>query len=99
MSVERSVTVSQARAALPDIVQRVADGEEVTITRHGKAVAVVVRPDSLRVRRAGAALEGAALIRDLLAAGKDTPLEAAPSLGEERAEEMIRDLRAGRRWR
>jgi PHD/YefM family antitoxin component YafN of YafNO toxin-antitoxin module len=39
------VTISEARAALPDVVNRVAEGEEVTITRHGRATAVMVRPD------------------------------------------------------
>jgi antitoxin (DNA-binding transcriptional repressor) of toxin-antitoxin stability system len=39
------MTISEARAVLPEVVSRVAAGEEITITRHGKAAAVVVRPD------------------------------------------------------
>lgn len=39
------MTVSEARAALPEVLTRVAAGEEITITRYGSAVAVVVRPD------------------------------------------------------
>jgi antitoxin (DNA-binding transcriptional repressor) of toxin-antitoxin stability system len=39
------MTVSEARAALPDVLTRVAQGEEITITRYGSPVAVVVRPD------------------------------------------------------
>jgi PHD/YefM family antitoxin component YafN of YafNO toxin-antitoxin module len=39
------MTVSEARAALPEVLNRVEAGEQVTITRHGRAVAVVVRPD------------------------------------------------------
>ena len=39
------MTVSEARAALPEVLTRVAQGEEITITRHGSPVAVVVRPD------------------------------------------------------
>lgn len=39
------LTISETRAALPEVVSRVAAGEEVTITRHGKPAAVVVRPD------------------------------------------------------
>jgi hypothetical protein len=38
------MTISEARAALPQVLNRVAEGEEVTITRHGRPVAVVVRP-------------------------------------------------------
>jgi antitoxin (DNA-binding transcriptional repressor) of toxin-antitoxin stability system len=40
-----TIPISEARAALPEIVSRVADGEEVTITRHGRPAAVMVRPD------------------------------------------------------
>jgi len=39
------LTISEARAALPEVLNRVAEGEEITITRHGRPVAVVVRPD------------------------------------------------------
>lgn len=37
---------------MPELLDRVLAGDEVTITRHGRPVAVVVRPDALRVRRA-----------------------------------------------
>lgn len=39
------MTVSEARAALPDVLTRVAQGEQITITRYGSPVALVVRPD------------------------------------------------------
>jgi hypothetical protein len=39
------LTISEARAAPPEVLNRVAEGEEITITRHGRPVAVVVRPD------------------------------------------------------
>jgi antitoxin (DNA-binding transcriptional repressor) of toxin-antitoxin stability system len=39
------MTLSEARAALPEVVNRVAQGEEITITRYGRPTAVVVRPD------------------------------------------------------
>jgi antitoxin (DNA-binding transcriptional repressor) of toxin-antitoxin stability system len=39
------MTVSEARAALPEVLTRVAHGEEITITRYGSPIAVVVRPD------------------------------------------------------
>ncbi len=48
------MTVPEARAVLPDLLSRVESGEEVTITRHGRPVAVLVRPDALRSRRARA---------------------------------------------
>lgn len=40
-----TIPISEARAALPEIVSRAAEGEEVTITRHGRPAAVMVRPD------------------------------------------------------
>jgi antitoxin (DNA-binding transcriptional repressor) of toxin-antitoxin stability system len=39
------MTLSEARAALPEVVNRVAQGEEITITRYGRPMAIVVRPD------------------------------------------------------
>jgi antitoxin (DNA-binding transcriptional repressor) of toxin-antitoxin stability system len=44
------LTISEARAALPEVVTRAAEGEEITITRHGAAVAVMVRPDIVWAR-------------------------------------------------
>ena len=61
-----TVTVSQARATLPELLDRVLAGEEITITRHGTPVAVVIRPESLRVRRADAAFRAADEIRQSL---------------------------------
>lgn len=90
-----SVSVSEARASLPELLDRVLGGEEVTITRHGQPVAVVVRPDALRVRRAEQALAAADEIGELLEHGRRAPLAPA-SLSPERAEELISEVRAGR---
>lgn len=49
------MTISEARAELPDVVSRVAEGEEVTITRYGKPAAVMVRPDIVWSARAAQA--------------------------------------------
>jgi antitoxin (DNA-binding transcriptional repressor) of toxin-antitoxin stability system len=90
------MSASEARAALPELLNRVEGGEEVTITRHGRPVAVLVRPDSLRVRRAAAALDEAARIHNLLAEAAATPLPEGTGLTEQRAEELIAEIRAGR---
>lgn len=42
------MTMTEARATLPQVLDRVAAGEEITITRRGKPVAVVLRPDIVR---------------------------------------------------
>jgi antitoxin (DNA-binding transcriptional repressor) of toxin-antitoxin stability system len=86
------MTVSEARAALPQVLDRVAEGEEVTITRHGRPVAVVVRPDILWSRRAGAALDDAERLPEATAAG----WPEGPGLTAQRAEELISEIRAGR---
>jgi antitoxin (DNA-binding transcriptional repressor) of toxin-antitoxin stability system len=91
-----SMSASEARAALPELLNRVENGEEVTITRHGRPVAVLVRPDALRVRRAEVVLDDATRIHDLLAEAAATPLPEGTGLTEQRAEELIADIRASR---
>ncbi len=91
-----SVTVSEARSALPEIIERVLAGDEVTLTRHGIAVAVVVSPDALRVRRADQALIAAASVNELLEQGRRSGLRSRPTMSGERAEALLVDLRAAR---
>jgi antitoxin (DNA-binding transcriptional repressor) of toxin-antitoxin stability system len=90
-----SMTVSEARAALPEVLTRVEGGEEVTITRHGRAVAVLVRPDALRSRSRGV-LQDAERVHDLLAAAAAELQPSRAGLTAERAEELIAAVRAGR---
>lgn len=91
-----SITVSEARAALPQLLDRVGAGEEVTITRHGRPVAVLVRPDTLRARRADQALAAATAVRDALERGRRTRLSALPTLRQEWADTLIDEIRAAR---
>jgi prevent-host-death family protein len=91
-----TMTVSEARAALPELLTRVQDGDEVTITRHGRAVAILVHPDALRSRRARAALDDAARIHDLLAEAAAGTRPEDTGLTAQRAEELIAEIRVGR---
>ncbi len=91
-----TVSVSEARAALPEILDRVIAGEEVTITRHGREVAVIVRPDAIRVRRADQAFAEVERLRILLDRGRSTRLADAPALGAERADELVAEVAANR---
>ena len=84
---------------LPDVIAKVLAGEEITLTRHGRAVAVVVRPDRLRTRRAQQALGTADRLREAVERGRRIPLSAAPGVSAERAEELVGDVRASRRAR
>ncbi len=94
-----TITVSEARAALPAILDRVLDGDEITITRHGEPVAVIVRPDTLRVRRAGGALVSADAVAVLVERGRSRRLSRRPTLREERADSLVADVRAARSGR
>ena len=94
-----TVSSTDARAALPALLDRVLAGEEVTITRHGQPVAVVVRPDALRSRRADQVLAAAARVEAALETGRATPLTSSPGLTAERAEELLAEVRAGRMGR
>ncbi len=90
------IRVSEARAMLPQILDRVIDGEEVTITRHGRPVAVLVRPDLLRVRRVSAAFEMAADVDRLLRDARDLPVDTGGALSVEYAEALVAHVRSGR---
>ena len=88
-------TVSEARAALPEIIERVGEGEEAVLTRHGQPVAVVVRPDMLRARRAEAVTSAAAELRRRVDAAPERR-PAAAKLSRRRSEELVADVRSGR---
>jgi antitoxin (DNA-binding transcriptional repressor) of toxin-antitoxin stability system len=90
-----TLTASQARASLPGLLTRVENGEEVTITRHGRPVAVLVRPDVMRAR-AHVVIEDAARIHELVDLAGAAELPAEPGLSAARAEELISSIRAGR---
>jgi prevent-host-death family protein len=94
-----TMTVSEARAVLPRIIERVQAGEEVTLTRHGEPVAVIVRPDTLRSRRLGAVQRDVDRIRDTLAIGRQTPLADRGTLTEEQAHELLAYVRDSRSHR
>lgn len=92
------MSVSEARAALQELLSRVDAGEEVTLTRHGRAVAVVVRPDALRSRRADRAFADAGRVHELMSAART---RARPEAGLDAAwaEELVAEIRAGREAR
>ncbi len=90
-----TLTVSQARASLPELLTRVEDGEEITITRHGRAVAVLVRPDVLWTR-SSVAIEAAGRVHDILAAAAESELPEDTGLTAATAEQLLAEIRSGR---
>ncbi|MCY7342638.1 MAG: type II toxin-antitoxin system prevent-host-death family antitoxin [Pseudonocardia sp.] len=89
------LSVSQARAHLTEVLDRVVAGEEITITRHGQPLAVLLRPDVVRARRAEATIGNAAEIGALLSAAREVPLAPA-AVAVDRAEELVGAVRAAR---
>jgi antitoxin (DNA-binding transcriptional repressor) of toxin-antitoxin stability system len=89
------LTVSEARARLPEILDRIERGEEITITRHGRPAAVMLRPDAVRSRRNDAVFAQAREIHRLLEEARQQPLGPA-TMDPAYAEELIREIRAGR---
>ncbi len=89
------VSASDARQTLPAQLDRVEAGEEVSITRHGRVVAVLVRPDVLVARRAAAALAAADRLGEMLDQARNEPLEPA-AIGAERVEELVEGVRIER---
>jgi antitoxin (DNA-binding transcriptional repressor) of toxin-antitoxin stability system len=89
------LSVSEARAILPELLDRVERGEEITITRHGRPAAVMLRPDSVRMRRAKHTIDRAREVAALLSAGRDRPLPA-PALSVDHAEGWAEAVRADR---
>ena len=87
--------VTDARANLPEILDRVEAGDEVTLTRHGRPVAVIVRPAALRTRRAAQALAESEQISQSLVDLKDQPRPDG-TLSNDRAEELVAAVRADR---
>lgn len=90
------MTSSEARATLPELLTRVDEGDEITITRHGHPVAVMVRPDALRSRRAQSALADAERVHELLATARATALHSSGGMSPQRAEQLVGEIRAGR---
>jgi antitoxin (DNA-binding transcriptional repressor) of toxin-antitoxin stability system len=91
------MTVSEARAALPEVLNRVADGEEITITRHGKPVAVIIRPDILWSRsHAGNLIEEAERLNEMIREAGKRPPRSSGGISVEYAEELVAAIRADR---
>ncbi|MCL2483687.1 MAG: type II toxin-antitoxin system Phd/YefM family antitoxin [Propionibacteriaceae bacterium] len=88
------ITVTEARKSLPRLVDQVQSGQEVTLTRHGQPVAVLIHPDSLARRRTSAIWGEVDRIEQALEQARTAPVEAG--LSGERAEELVDGIRAER---
>ncbi|MCI1749242.1 MAG: type II toxin-antitoxin system Phd/YefM family antitoxin [Acidipropionibacterium sp.] len=93
-----TITATTARQTLPAQLDRVEAGEEISITRHGHIVAVLVSPTSLRERRAPDALRHADQLAQRLEQARTDPIRPA-ALTTERAEDLVEAVRTDRHSR
>lgn len=94
-----TLTISEARAHLPAILDQVAAGEEITITRHGQPAAVVISPARLRSRRGEVVLAEATRVRELLHDARDIDLSESGGISADRAERLVAAVRSARKSR
>lgn len=90
------MTASEARAALPRVLDLVEAGEEVTITRHGREVAVVRSPRHERAGRTARMWDEVATLGQGLEEARRQPLDLGEGLPPGRADQLVADLRADR---
>ncbi len=91
------LSITEARAQLPEVVNRVIAGEEITLTRHGQPVVVMLRPDAVRTRTAAvqAMIERSKEIGRMIDDARGRPL-SPPVMSAERADELVAQIRADR---
>jgi prevent-host-death family protein len=91
------LSLSEARARLPELLDRAAAGETVHITRHGRPVATLVGHDSwMKTRTHDVLLKAQQLQRDLEdARGKPLPDKFEPHPDWD-VDAHIAEIRAGR---
>ncbi len=91
------LSLSEARAKLPELLDRVAAGETIHITRHGKPAATLVGHDTwVKTRTHDVLLQARQIGRDLEAArGKPWPDKFEPNPDWD-VEAHIAEIREGR---
>jgi prevent-host-death family protein len=90
----RHVSISDARAMLPALVAEAAAGEDITITRHGQPIAVLVRPQRLRRPEVQKYFDAADHLGEQLEAARHLPLvtvDRPPGWAEDWVAEIYAD--------
>ena len=89
------MTITEARAQLPELADRVQTGEEVTVTRHGQPVMVIVHPGNLNRRRQSSIWDEMDRMKKSLEEDRSQSLDQG-ALTIERADELVGAIRADR---
>lgn len=91
-----TVSLTDARATLPALLDRVEAGEEITLTRHGRSIAVLVSPEALRHRRLADTDRGMADLRELMERARREPLGPPMDRDASWADDLVAEIRADR---
>lgn len=91
-----TVSVSAARTELSRLIDAVERGEEITLTRHGKPVATLVRPHGQHDPKLDKLYAGVDEIERLFHEARRRPLGSGPGLPPGRADELVAQIRADR---
>ena len=89
------LTVTQARAKLPLLIDQIQSGQKVILTRHGEAVAVMISPDAAMRYRNAAIWEQADSLLARLEEARKQPLATA-EVASARADELVSAIRVER---
>lgn len=90
------IGVTELRANLRDVLDRVKRGEEVIVTQNDEAVAAMVHPSKLRLRIRTQNTEAADALLEQLRQAARTRSDRGEGLTPERAEARIAELRSER---
>ena len=90
-----TMTITEARSQLPELADRVQTGEEVTVTRHGQPVMVLIHPDNLSRRRQSSIWDEMEKTKRRLEEARRRPLSEG-GLSSEFADELVRSIRTER---
>lgn len=88
-----SVSLTEARARLPELLTSAAEGEEIHILRHGKSVAVLIGHDRWVKTQQHDVLIQAREIRKMIEAARGKPWPPEPRGDPAFYEQMLRELR------
>lgn len=94
-----TVTVTEARARLPELLTRAAEGEEIHILRHGRSVGVLIgHARWVKTQQHDVLIQARELRKRIEAArGKPwPPPDYEPTIDAETAERWVRELREER---
>ena len=91
-----TIGVTELRANLRDVIERVKRGEEVIVTQNDEPVAALLHPSKVRLRARTPHTEAADALLDRLAEARRTQPDRGEGLHPEQVENRLDELRSER---